>query len=107
MNRHERDQSFLFPIPGPGEKKNFVPVPAKKNFGSGPGPGPGPAGAGTGTTLPISTDKPKHGFSSISLVVNFSMKNFKRALPLFLVLVYIGHDKLKEKLFLLKISRVI
>jgi hypothetical protein len=50
--------------------------------------------------------KPKHGFSSISLVVSFSMKNFKRTLPLLLVLVYIGHDKLKEKLFLLQILRV-
>jgi hypothetical protein len=28
-------------------------------------------------------------------------------LPLFVVLVYMGHDKLKEKLLLLKISRVI
>ncbi len=53
--RHERDQSFL------------APVPAKKKLGLGPGPaekvlvlGPGPGQKkkfvpGTGTTLPISS----------------------------------------------------
>jgi hypothetical protein len=35
----------------------------------------------------------------------FIDKNFKRAL--FLLLVYMRHDKLKEKLLILKMSRVI
>ncbi len=37
--RHERDQSFLAPVPVPSET-NFGAGPSQKYFGHGPGPGP-------------------------------------------------------------------
>ncbi len=36
--RHERDQSFLMPVPVPAKKKILISVPAEKVLGLGPGP---------------------------------------------------------------------